>query len=110
VDNPNIGKEMQKVWALGGSKTFPEFVKLATGKKLSAASYIEGITRSVPGMLKLARERIKTLERKPKYTKPIDIDATVVMVHGKTTIADSKKGFENMARTYAAWLKTQYHT
>jgi Zn-dependent oligopeptidase len=108
VDNPHVGKEMQRVWALGGSKTFAEFVKLATGKKLSASAYIKSITRSIPATLKLARERIATLEKKPKHIKPIDIDATVTMVHGKTVIADSKKGFEAMSDKYAAWLKGQY--
>lgn len=110
VDNPAIGKEMQKVWALGGSKTFKEFVRLATGKNLSAAAYIKGVTRSKKAMLALAKDRIATLAKKPLYTKPIELDAHIAMVHGKEVIADSKKGFAAMAKKYATWLKTQYNS
>ncbi len=108
VDNPAIGKEMQKVWKYGGSKTFPEFVKLATGKKLSPDSYIKSITRSVPQTMKLAKDRIETLSKKAPYKKVINLNASIKMVHGKQTIADNKKSFEDMAEKYAKWLKTQY--
>lgn len=108
VDNPNVGMEMRKVWELGASKTFPEFVKIATGKKLSADAFIKNVTRSIPQKLKIAKERIEILSKKPKFSKPIDLNATIIMVHGKKVIADNKKGFEAMADNYAKWLKTQY--
>lgn len=107
VDNPNIAKEMKKVWKYGGSKTFPEFIKLATGKKLSAGPYIKKATKSVSGILKTAAERIETLSKKPKFTKAIHLDAHISLMHGKQKIADNKKSFEAMAETYATWLATQ---
>ena len=108
VDNPRVGKEMAAVWKYGGSKSFPEFVKLATGKKLSANAHIKSATMPVEKKLALAKERIATLAKKPKYTKKVDLDASITMVHGKQKIADNKKGFEAMSDTYAKWLKTQY--
>ncbi|MFZ4500184.1 MAG: M3 family metallopeptidase [Minisyncoccia bacterium] len=107
VDNPHIGKEMKKVWSLGASKTFSELVKLATGKKLSATPYVQNVTRSIPSILKIAKERIETLSKKPVFKKPISLDASISMVHGKQLVATNKKSFEDMAATYATWLKKQ---
>ncbi|MBY0328762.1 hypothetical protein K2Q02_01570 [Patescibacteria group bacterium] len=107
VDNPQIGKEMKKVWAFGSSKTFPELIKIATGKKLSATPYIKAVTRTIPASLKLAKERILTLAKKPHYTKPIDMNVVIKMVSGKDVIATNKKSFEDMAHTYATWLDSQ---
>jgi Zn-dependent oligopeptidase len=105
VDNRNVGKEMEKVWKLAASKTFAEFVKLATGKPLSAKAYLDNVTADVDTALKRAKARIKALEKVKKFDKPIDLNATIRLVHGKEKIADNKKGFEAMAKTYSAWLE-----
>ncbi len=107
VDNPNVGKEMKKVWALGSSKTFPECVKIATGKKLSAKAFIDVATQSVPKKLVLAKKRLETMEKVKPFTKPVDLDAHIKMVHGKKVIADNSKSFEDMAQKYSKWLKAQ---
>ncbi len=109
VDNPHIGKEMQKVWKFGSIKPFPEVVKIATGKKLSSNAYLRNITMSLSQVQKKAKERIerqKTVRQKP--LKGDEINATIELVHGKKKIADSKKGYKAMTDTYAKWLKTQY--
>lgn len=108
VDNLNVGKEMEKVWVYGGSKTFSEFVRIATGKKLSADAYIKNVIMSNEEVLKKAKQKISTLAKKPTFRKKIRLNADIKVVHGKKVIADDKKGFEEMARKYASWLKTQY--
>jgi len=107
VDNPNVGKEMTNVWKLGSSKTFPEFIKTATGKKLSSKSFIDNITRSSEKKIALAKKRVERMRSVKPYTKPVQLNASIKMVHGKKVIADNKKSFEDMARKYAIWLKTQ---
>ena len=104
VDNPNVGKEMKKVWKLGSTKTFFEFVKLATDKKLSAEPFIKNVTRSVDDALELAKKRIDRLKSVPTYNKKIKLKAEIKMVHGKKTICDNSKNFEDMAKKYAIWL------
>ena len=108
VDNPKVGEEMKKVWRLGGSKTFPEFVTLATGKKLTADAYLASVTMSDAQLIKKAKERIVTLEKKPLHIKALSLNAAIKLVHGKKLIADNTKGFEAMAKKYAVWLKGQY--
>lgn len=44
VDNPEIGKEMSRVWNFGSSKSFGELVEIATGKPLSPQAYVHHIT------------------------------------------------------------------
>ncbi len=107
VDNPNIGKEMKQVWKYAASKPFPELVKIATGKKLSATPFVKEITQTIPQILKDAKEKIEALSKKPMYKKPIDLKAKIVLVHGKEVIADNSKSFEAMADKYAKWLLTQ---
>ncbi len=107
VDNQNIGKEMAKVWNLGSSKTFPEFIKLATGKKVSAKAFIETITRSNDKRIAIAKKRIERMKTVKLYTKAVKLNASIRMVHGKKVIANNKKSFEDMAEQYSKWLKTQ---
>jgi hypothetical protein len=104
VDNPEVGREMREVWKLGATKTFPEFVELATGKPLSADAYVANITRGLEDTLELARKRIERLESVPEHTGPVELNATIRMVDGKDLIADNSESFEDMAETYRQWV------
>ena len=108
VDNPKVGAEMTKVWKLAGSKTFKEMVKIATGENLSAKSYIANVTRSLPSVLSLAKDKIKKMERIPMHKGKIDLDAKISLWHGKLKICDNSKSFEDMAEKYKAWLFKNY--
>lgn len=107
VDNPAVGEEMTKVWRWGAAKTFKEFVILATGKKLSVNPFLQEVTASVEQVIRKAKEKIKKLESVKKSTKPIFLNATIRMVHGKTEVANNRKGFEDMAAQYKKWVIRQ---
>lgn len=104
VDNPKVGKEMEKVWKLGASKTFAEMVKVAMGKKLSSDSYIKVITMKTPEIIKTAKARVKKLSTIKPFNKKIELKAKISLVHGKLKVADNKKGFEAMAEKYKKYL------
>ena len=106
VDNKAVGKEMKAVWKYGSAKSFPECVKLATGKKLSPEAFLKNVTASSDTVIKHTKARIKKLEAVKPYAKPVELNAKIKMVHGKEVIATNKKSFEDMAATYAAWLET----
>ena len=115
VDNPHIGKEMRAVWRLGSSKTFGEFMRMITGKRLSADPYLRVVTAPLEKMKKTAKARIANLAKvrssaatKKRITMPVDLKANIAMVHGKEVIASASNGaggFEKMATKYKAWLK-----
>ncbi len=104
VDNKMVGKEMEAVWKLGASRTFPEFVKIATGKKLSANAYIKNITKTNEKIIAQAKEKIKKLSSIKSIKKPIVLNAYIEMVHGKKIISTNKKSFEDVAEKYAKFL------
>lgn len=107
VDNPRVGKEMAKVWALGASKTFNEFVVLATGTKLSADAALKDMTASIKEIVNDRKSRIAKLKKIGPFNKKIDLGATITMTSGKKTIARNVKNFEDMATAYKAWLHKQ---
>ena len=106
VDNKNIGKEMLKVWKLASSKTFPEFVKIATGKKLSADAFIKSVMKSKKEVIKIAKERIEK-QKTIKTKNTNDIGAKIELVSGKKKISDNSKGFDTMVKKYNSWLSKQ---
>lgn len=107
VDNPNVGKEMTKMWTYASSETFNDCMKMATGKKLSPQPYLKIVTASVSTTIRTAKKRINDLEKIRPYTKPIDLDVEIKMVHGNKTIATNNKGYDTMTKKYSTWLETQ---
>ncbi len=106
VDNPRVGKEMEKIWSYASSYPAKTLVKMATGKKLGPEAYIRDITKPLDEILKNAHAKIKRLEKVPLYTKPVNLKGKITMVHGKKKIADNSKSFEDMDMKYRKWLKT----
>lgn len=107
VDNPSVGKEMREVWKLGSLKNFGEFVKLATGKELSADAYIKDATMDADAFIARGKERIARLASVPEWKGPVRLNAVIKMVHGKEAVADNSVSFEAMTERYASWLKAQ---
>lgn len=107
VDNPNIGKEMKKVWKDAATKTFPEFVQQATGKKITPTPFLKSITGTATSKIRLTKKRIVDLEKIKKKTKPINLKANITLVHGTKKICDNNISFEDMADKYANWLTKQ---
>jgi len=107
VDNPEVGREMKDVWKLGSSKPFLEFVQLATGKKLSAQSFLRNVNKKPAALLRTAKKRITALSEVPERNAPVDLDAAIKMVSGRNTIATNKVSFEHMAEKYKKWYLQQ---
>jgi hypothetical protein len=106
VDNPNVGKEMREVWKYAALYTSREFIRMATGKPLGPDAYIKSVTKSIEQILSDAKIKIKRLKKVPKANGAVKLGARITMYHGKKKIADNRKSFEDMDRTYRAWLKT----
>ncbi|MDE1988682.1 MAG: hypothetical protein KGI39_03200 [Patescibacteria group bacterium] len=105
VNNSKVGEEARKVWKLGTSATFKKFVIMAVGKKLSAEFYVKEITQGLDEIIRSAENKIKKMEKVPRYEKPVALNARISMAHGKEEICNNKISFENMAEKYKEWLK-----
>jgi oligoendopeptidase F len=106
VDNPKVGKEITKMWSYASLYPTKKLVEMATGKKLSPDAFIRSVTKSKAKVIADAKDRIERLKKVPLYTKPVDLNGKIIMVHGKKKIADNSKSFEDMDKKYRAWLKT----
>ncbi|MES2225318.1 MAG: M3 family metallopeptidase [Patescibacteria group bacterium] len=107
VDNPKVGAEMREVWKFGSRYTFATFVKMATGSKLSADSFVKDVTMPASTKIRRAKKRVDDLQKIRPKSGPIKLGAAIHMVHGKKEIANNKKSFEDMAKKYATWLAKQ---
>lgn len=107
VDNPNVGKEMAAVWKQGARYTYAQFVKLATGSRPSPKALLDEMLSKPEGTIARAKERVARLSKVKEFTKPVELDASIRMVHGKQVIADAAKSFEDMALTYGEWVRKQ---
>ncbi len=106
VDNPNVGREITKMWSYASMYPAKKLVKMATGKKLGPEAFIRNATKTLGGALTDAKSRIARLEKVPFYKKPVNLKGTITMVHGKKKITDNRKSFEDMDAKYRAWLAT----
>ncbi len=107
VDNKKVGEEMARVWKMGARSVFSEYVKMATGKKLSPEPFLRSVTRPIPEILKRAKQRIERLESVKPYKGRVSLNAKIHMVHGKKEIANNKKSFEDMCEKYGKWVREQ---
>lgn len=107
VDNPNIGREMTRVWKLGASSGFNELVKIATGRKLSPDAHIENITMPIEKIISKAKEKINRLSKIKLYTGEVKLNVRIKMMHGKKEISNNSRSFEDMTEKYGHWLKSQ---
>lgn len=107
VDNSQVGKEMVKVWKLGARNTFKEFVIVATGKKLTPKAFLDVATASPEKAILEAKKRIVQLQNVREYAKPVRLNAHIRMVSGKKKISDNSISFEDMAKRYGSWVRTQ---
>jgi hypothetical protein len=106
VDNPRVGQELKKIWSYASKYPAKKLVKMATGKELSAESYIKGVTTPTEEIIVRAQKRIERMQKIPRYTKPINLNGKISIVHGKKKIADNTKSFDDMDKKFRKWLKT----
>lgn len=104
VDNSSIWPAMAEVWKRWSAKSMNELMLLATWEKLSSEAYIEIVSRSVEDTLAIARQKIEKMQHIPLYTTPVDLWASISLVHGKEQIADNSISFEDMCERYSAYL------
>ena len=97
---------MKKVWKYGAGKKFAQFIKEATGSELSDGAWTREHTQGIAETLKEAAKFNTQNEHKAR-AKKIDLNATIILADGKNILANSKKGFETMARTYTEWLNAR---
>ena len=112
VDNPRIGPDLRDAyWRPGNSFTFFDFVENLTGAPLTADAIARDANRTVEEALDEARAALRHERTLPVSSAPIELDATIRVVHGRETVAElGREGFEAFAATFARWIAARAGT
>lgn len=107
IDNPKVGPELaEKFWRPGNSKNFLEFIESLTGEPFSARATVDLVNKSLDDVRAEARAAIAKLDEIPALEGPIDLDATITVVHGDEVIAGGAT-FEQIADAFSSWIRQQ---
>lgn len=67
VDNPRIGRDMAKIWALGATVSTDQMMRKATGNELRPDAFIRHVTMNLDQVLDTAKKHIARMNKvKPK--------------------------------------------
>ncbi|MBI4815049.1 MAG: peptidase M3 [Deltaproteobacteria bacterium] len=110
VDNPKIGPTFRDVyWRKGNALRFTEFLKNMTGAPFDVAALADDLSRPTVEAVELQRQKIQRIERVPKQEGPVELDASIVIAHGKETIASTKSAtFEEAAAQFTSWMTARF--
>ncbi len=106
VDNPRIGPELAKhYWNPGNAVTFNDTLRSLTGRTLGADAIAAHCNQSVDTAGAHARGSIARLASVPRHEGPVELDATVRIIHGKEVVGSSEgRSFEALADDFEAWI------
>lgn len=107
TDNREVGPELREVyWRQGNAKTFLEFVEALTGRPFSAEATARVVGRTTEEVYEEIDRMIERQNDLPPYTDPIDLDATIAVVHGDDVITTTADGltFEEVAEEFRTWI------
>ena len=107
TDTPEVGPELREVyWTEGNAKGFLEFVEALTGEPFSAEATARVVSRTEEEVNAEIDRMIERSEEVPPYTDPIDLNATIAVVHGDEVIATTADGltFEEVSDRFRHWI------
>ncbi len=105
ADNPAIGPDLSRhYWQPGNSLRLNEFLQNLTGGPLSPNHLAAHANRTVEQAISAAKGQIKHLKSRPRPDEPVELNATIRVAHGNSTITDSSAGFENCAKEFESWI------
>ena len=107
TDNPRVGPELAEAyWRPGNAETFDQTLVALTGRPLSADALISACDESPDESFAdavAAADRVRAL---PLTAGPIDLGATISVVHGHEVIGSTEQGgFERLCDQFEAWVE-----
>ena len=113
TDNPALGPALREAyWRPGNSRSFADLVAALTGAPPSASHLAREVNRSADEAAAEARARLQRGRSAPRRDGPVELDATVRVMHGNEEIATTGGPaaggrFEECARRFEAWIAAQ---
>lgn len=106
TNNPRVGGDLADAyWASGNALTFDETLEKLTGRSLSADGLVAACNRTNEDGLAELRRLHQGAKDHVAPSDPIDLDASIEIVHGREVIASTAKdGWQGMCEKFAAWI------
>lgn len=106
VDNPRIGPDMARAyWSPGNACTFDDTLVALTGAPLSADALVAACTQTPEMAFAEAQRDLDRMAGVPTFDGPVDLDATVRVVHGAEQVATTEDGgFDGACRAFESWV------
>lgn len=106
VNNPKIGPDLaEHYWRPGNSRRFGEFIEGLTGNLVSAAPLADRVNRTTEQAIEDARAKIARLGDIAAYDSPIDLNATIRVMHGTELVAGGEgQTFAETAAAFDRWV------
>lgn len=107
TDNPTIGPDLARhYWAPGNASSFEETLVALTGNGLSPDALVDACNLGTDDAIGEARAAMAQAAKRSKRNDPIDLDATIRVVHGRETVATTEAGgFERAAEDFRAFIR-----
>jgi len=108
TDNPNIGPALaEHYWSPGNAVAFSATLESLTGNGLSTDALVEHCNQDLDEALSGAHASIEKEASIPKHEGPVELDATIRVIHGKKEIASTKgTSFEQLSDDFENWVNT----
>jgi hypothetical protein len=107
TDNPRVGPDLAaSYWAPGNAATFDQTLESLTGTPLSAKALLERCNASTDAVLASTRERIGRLAGVPRRADAVDLDGSIVVIHGREPVTSTaEQGYAGAARAFSDWIE-----
>jgi hypothetical protein len=106
TDNPQVGRDLAShYWAPGNAMPFDATVRSLIGQSLSADALARECNQTVDEALTEARADAAKGQKLAAASGPIDLDATIHVIHGHERIASTESGgVEGLCEDFEKWI------
>jgi hypothetical protein len=107
TDNPRIGPDLARhCWAPGNAVSFDATLESQTSESLRPDALVDACNLGTEEAIATARTAVRKSEARPRASGPVELDATIHVVHGRETIASTDRGgFAGASRDFARFIE-----
>lgn len=106
TDNPRIGPDLARhYWAPGNAVSFDDTLVSLTGRPLAPDALVDACNLGTDEAVAAARAAAARIGTAPRAEEPVELDATIRVVHGRETVATTEDGsFEQACDDFARFI------
>ena len=107
TDNPKLAPTLcESYWKPGNRYGLHDYLQRMTGERLNAQPMADRVNRSTEEAIAMARESYDRVGNQDGFQGPVDMNASIALIHGQQIIADTKSmSFEEAAAKFEAFIQ-----